>query len=106
MRHLLSAFLILTFSGSTLGQTITRREEDPIPAAVENIYTRGLRYLATNQNDQGSWSGGSGTEAGVVGLAVMAFLAHGEDPNHGPYAKNIENAINYILKQQNSNGYL
>ncbi|MEJ6581227.1 MAG: terpene cyclase/mutase family protein [Akkermansiaceae bacterium] len=99
--------LILTLVGSAFGQAIPQREEDPVPAAVENIYTRGLRFLATSQNEQGSWDGGSGSEAGVVGLAVMAFLAHGEDPNHGPYAKNIEKAINYIIKQKKeSNGYL
>ena len=36
----------------------------------------------------------------VVGLCVMAFLAHGEDPNHGPYAVNIKRGIDFILDQQ------
>jgi len=88
-------------------QTIPRRQEDPVPAAVENIYSKGLRYLATSQNEKGHWDGTTGAEAGVVGLAVMAFLAHGEDPNHGPYATNIERAVNYILEsQKDSNGYM
>jgi hypothetical protein len=48
-----------------------------------------------------------GAEPGVVGLAVAAFLAHGEDPNHGPYSKNIRSGIDYILSQQSEkNGYI
>jgi len=103
----ISAILALSLTASSLSQTIPRRQEDPIPAAVESIYTKGLRFLATSQNEDGYWEGGSGSEAGVVGLAVMAFLAHGEDPNHGPYAKNIERSIDYILKsQKEANGYM
>ena len=46
-------------------------------------------------------------EPGVVGLCVAAFLAHGEDPVNGPYAKNIRNGIDFILSQQNEkNGYI
>ena len=49
----------------------------------------------------------SAREPGVVGLCVAAFLAHGEDPVNGPYAKNIRNGIDYILSQQNEkNGYI
>jgi hypothetical protein len=105
--RLLPAFLTLAMALPALGQNPLRREEDPIPAAVENIYTRGLRYLATNQQDDGSWLNGVGSEPGVVGLAIMAFLAHGEDPNHGPYAKNIKKGVDFILKQQQKgNGYI
>lgn len=105
--RLLPALLALAMALPAIGQNPLRREEDPIPAAVENIYTRGLRYLATNQQDDGSWQNGVGTEPGVVGLAIMAFLAHGEDPNHGPYAKNINKGVDFILKQQQKgNGYI
>ncbi len=102
----ITTFLLLC-SGLLPGQTIPRRGQDPIPAAVESIYTRGLRYLSSTQAENGSWTDGVGTEPGVVGLAVMAFLAHGEDPNHGPYAKNIKNGVDFILKQQKEgNGYM
>ena len=103
-------FLLFLASLSVLpasGQTVPRREADPIPAAVENIYTRGLRHLSESQNSEGSWSDGQGSEPGVVGLAIMAFLAHGEDPNHGPYADNIQKGLTYILgKQKEANGYI
>jgi prenyltransferase beta subunit len=40
-------------------------------------------------------------------LCVVAFLAKGDDPNHGPYAKNITKGIDFILSQQSdTNGYI
>lgn len=102
------AFSSLLFSNSAVqGQSIPRRQKDPIPAAVETIYTKGLRYLANSQNDDGSWPGTYGNYPGVVGLSVLAFLAHGEDANNGPYADNIRKGLDFILKQQKeSNGYI
>ena len=83
------------------------RQDEAIPAQVELIYERGLQYLAKSQNEKGSWNDMVGTEPGVVGLCVAAFLAHGEDPNSGPYSKNIRVGIDYILSQQNDrNGYI
>ena len=83
------------------------RAADVIPAQAEMVYQRGLEYLAKNQNEKGSWNDNVGSEPGVVGLCVAAFLAHGEDPVNGPYAKNIRNGIDFILSGQNeSNGYI
>ena len=69
--------------------------------------TKGLQFLAKTQNEKGAWNDSVGAEAGVVGLCVASFLAHGEDPVNGPYAKNIRTGIDYILSQQNEkNGYI
>lgn len=88
-------------------QDILGRAEDRIPAQAEMIYQRGLEFLAKTQDPAGSWPDSTGREPGVVGLCVAAFLAHGQDPNHGPYAKTIRSGIDYILSQQNaSNGYI
>jgi hypothetical protein len=83
------------------------RGDDTIPAQTEMVYEKGLEYLARNQNEQGAWNDSVGNEAGVVGLCVAAFLAHGEDPANGPYAKHIRKGLDYILSQQNEkNGYI
>lgn len=88
-------------------QDLTARLQDTVPTQVDQMYERGLRFLAEKQNAQGAWDDSQGTEAGVVGLAVVAFLAHGEDPKHGPYARQIQLGLQYILAQQNSsNGYI
>jgi hypothetical protein len=103
MRFLFS----ILFLGQLNAQDLPRRQDDTIPAQVDQMYERGLRYLATKQNGEGCWDDSQGNEPGVVGLATIAFMAHGEDPNNGPYAKNIRKGIDFILAQQNSsNGYI
>lgn len=77
-----------------------------VPPEVERIYERGLKYLVSSQNADGTFPGQYGTEPGVVGFAIMSMLAHGEDPNHGPYAKAIKKSVDYVLKQQGDNGYI
>lgn len=95
------------FSPWAGAQDIPGRQEDSIPPQAELIYERGLQFLAKSQNAKGAWDDNVGAEPGVVGLCVASFLAHGEDPNNGPYAKNIRLGIDYILSQQNEkNGYI
>ncbi|MGE9269941.1 MAG: prenyltransferase/squalene oxidase repeat-containing protein [Verrucomicrobiales bacterium] len=104
MRYL---FLILGFGMAIRAQEIPQRPDSPLPVQLETMYERGLDYLAKSQNETGSWSDSMGGEPGVVGLAVIAFLAHGEDPNHGPHAEVIRKGISYILSEQReSNGYI
>jgi hypothetical protein len=100
-------FLLILAALPLAAQDLPRRPDDPVPAQVDTMYERGLAYLAKTQNDRGSWDDSMGSEPGVVGLCVVAFLAHGEDPNHGTYAKHISRGLDYILSQQNSsNGYI
>lgn len=88
-------------------QGLLNRQDSTVPAQVDLIYEKGLRYLADRQTNEGYWPDNAGSEPGVVGLCVAAFLAHGEDPNHGPYAKVIRRSIDYIISKQNpSNGYI
>lgn len=97
----------LVLAGAGMGQDLIRPKDDSVPIQAETIYEKGLEYLAKSQNAEGSWSDGTGSEPAVVGLCVAAFLAHGEDPNHGPYAKTIRKGVDFILKQQKeSNGYI
>ena len=97
----------LALCSSAWAQDLPGRPDDSIPAQAELIYQRGLQYLAKTQGDKGAWNDSVGTEPGVVGLCTASFLAHGEDPNNGPYAKNIRLGIDYILSQQNDkNGYI
>lgn len=101
--------LILVIAGTSLlpAQSLNRRNDDPIPSQVEAMFEKGLRFLSKEQEENGAWPGRFGGEPGVVALAVLAFLAHGEDPNHGPYSKNIAQGLDFLLAEQNSiNGYI
>ena len=79
---------------------------DLVPRDVREIYERGLEYLVGSQDESGSWSDGY-TGPGTTGLALMAMLASGEDPNFGTYSLPIRKAIRYIIRSQSgSTGYM
>jgi hypothetical protein len=79
---------------------------DVVPRDVREITDRGLDYLVNTQTDDGGWSDGY-AGPGTTGLAVMAFLASGEDPNFGKYSQPIRKALrSMILEQSPSTGYM
>lgn len=102
-------FLILTFFTSNIfTQSIfVPSDDEGVPAEVEQMYKKGLSFLSKTQQANGCWQDNYGQNAGVVGLCMVAMLAHGDDPNFGTYAKNIKKCLNFILNAQNkSNGYI
>ena len=72
-----------------------------VPRDVREMYDKGLQYLAQTQTADGSWTGGH-VGAGVTGLALMVFLASGEDPNFGLYSSHVRKAVRSIISQQNA----
>ena len=58
MRFLFS----ILFLGQLNAQDLPRRQDDTIPAQVDQMYERGLRYLATKQNGEGCWDDSQGNE--------------------------------------------
>jgi hypothetical protein len=104
---LLIPLFLVTDGWATAQDLPGSRRDETIPPQAEMVYEKGLQYLAKTQTEKGCWNDSVGTEAGVVGLCVASFLAHGEDPVYGPYAKVIQKGIDYILSQQNEkNGYI
>lgn len=105
---LAAAFFFL--GRSEAGAQIRPPEEGrEVPPEVDEMYVKGLKYLVASQGPDGGWSsdGGYGNQAGVIGLAVVSMLAHGDDPQFGPYSQPVKKGIEAILKQANSeNGYL
>ncbi len=78
-----------------------------VPPEVERIYTKALKWLVANQAEDGGFPGNYGSEPAVAGLATLGMLAHGEDPNHGPYAATIKRCLNKILASaKEANGYI
>lgn len=80
---------------------------DPLPPDLDAVYSRGIAYLVKTQNNAGYWPDQRGMEPAVVGLAIVAMLAQGGDPNHGPLAQPIRRALNFIQSQMNAQtGYI
>jgi hypothetical protein len=79
-----------------------------VPRDVREMYDRGLLWLENSQDEKGGWTKTGGMAGGgVSGLALMAFLASGEDPNFGKYNLTVRKAIQSIILGQNPNtGYL
>ncbi|WP_437227471.1 prenyltransferase/squalene oxidase repeat-containing protein [Planctomicrobium sp. SH661] len=78
---------------------------DAVPRDVREMYERGLQYLVKTQNENGGWQDSYGG-AGGTGMAIMCFLASGEDPNFGLYSGNIRRALRSMISQQDADtGY-
>ncbi len=77
-----------------------------LPAQVEQAVEKGLDNLAKTQLPNGSWPDNYGKSPAVVGLALMAFMAHGEAPGRGKYKDTMDKAIDYILSNERQNGLI
>lgn len=107
-RNLLAMVLGALGWGSAPAQELFSEKSDLAASAVDRIYVRGLQFLSRSQTTEGRWPDASyGGEPAVVGLAVVSMLAHGDDPNSGPYSQAIRRGLNYILKNQDKRtGYI
>jgi hypothetical protein len=97
-----------------------------IPRDVSQIYDRGLKFLADSQSQDGTWNAGEpgaamtqGLEnaakadgswasegkqgAGVTAIALLAFLASGDDANFGIYSGHIRKALRSLIGAQDAN---
>lgn len=100
--------LIMASCPSLFAQKLFTEKPDSAAAEVDKMYVRGLQFLARSQTAQGNWTdSGYGGEPAVAALATLSFLAHGDDPNHGPYSKPIRTGLDFILKRQDAKtGYI
>jgi len=105
-------FLLCIFYASMisqiLGQDLFEQSNDLLVREIDDAYLKGLGFLAGSQDERGCWSDSSyGSEPGVVGMSILAFLARGDDPEFGPYRSHYKKALDYLLKAQNaSTGYI
>ena len=68
---------------------------------------RGLSFLASRQRDDGSFgSGGYSYDVGVCSLCGMAFLSSGSTPGRGPYGKQIDKCIDFVLDNVDQSGFI
>jgi len=94
--------LIVMLSGNSVAQYPSAMSGDPVPRDVRETYEKGLQYLASTQSEDGSWGEGGYKGPGVTGMAVMTFLASGEDPNFGIYSSHIRRGLRSIIGSQDS----
>jgi hypothetical protein len=84
-------------------------------ANTEAAVMRALRWLKANQEADGSWktSSGGGTEIkdgdvsyepAMTGLALLAFLGHGETPASAEFGETVRKAIQWLMSHQDQKG--
>jgi hypothetical protein len=103
---MLTLMLSATLVTSAAAQPPNARIGEAVPRDVREMYDKGLQYLAKTQAEDGGWTAGQ-VGPGVTGLALMVFLASGEDPNFGLYSNNVRRAVRKIITEQDAQtGYL
>lgn len=78
----------------------------PITPAIDRAIDGGLKYLAANQNPDGSWNVGGGHRAAITAYVLHAFLAAGNTPNQGPYGKQVDHGVQFLLSCVRPDGYI
>jgi hypothetical protein len=75
---------------------------------VEKMYVKAADYLVKTQGPEGNWPDQpTGTAPALTAVAVVSILAHGDDPNFGPYAATVHKGLSFLLKQMDSTtGYI
>ncbi len=119
--HRLIASIVLTCAATFVGALsanaqaprVTSSDSAPtnvgemVSRDVHEIYAKGLEFLTQTQDDRGTWPAGEGVGPGTTGLAVLAFLASGEDPNFGPHRDVIRKGLRHIIAGQSAvTGYI
>lgn len=81
-------------------EVLTDEEWDEVNMAVE----RGLAWLASQQQRDGSFPTMPQGQPAVSAFCELAFVAHGHLPDEGEYGERLSNAISYISRCQKPNG--
>jgi hypothetical protein len=84
---------------------------------TERAVDLGLRYLARQQGNDGSWDPRRGWETppvwvtdsrrgALTALCTLPFLAAGHTPQEGEFRVNVAQAVRWLMRQQASDGYI
>jgi len=85
------------------------RDPAEITPATRAAIDRGIAYLVSTQNRDGSWrtqGATGGYPVAMTSLAGLALLASGSSPGEGPYAPNVSSALTFVLKSARRDGLI
>jgi hypothetical protein len=104
---LLTVCFVVAAAGPCRAQPPGNHSGEVVPRDIRELYDRGLKYLADTQAEDGGWANAGMGGPGTVGMALMVFLASGEDPNFGLYSVHVRRALRNIISAQDvGTGYI
>ena len=74
---------------------LARLGENGGTSACEVAVVQGLRWLKANQNSDGSW--GTGNQAAMTGLALLAYFGHCETPLSDEFGQSCVKGITWLV---------
>ena len=81
----------------------TQARSDP---QIDRVVTKGLRWLASQQQRLGNWASQGRYPVAMTSLAGIALLSEGSTPNQGEYAEHLRRAVDYLIRQSRPNGLI
>ncbi|MBS3820770.1 MAG: terpene cyclase/mutase family protein [Phycisphaerae bacterium] len=84
-------------------------EAPELTERTEKAIDRGLKFLASIQNDDGSWSRKDGEySVANTALALMAFMVQAQFPGEGDYGDKLDKGLDYLIRESkaSADGYL
>jgi len=80
---------------------------DEMTPELEVCVAKGLEYLKSIQNTDGSFGRGKyGRHVGITGLCALAFMADGHLPGRGKYGDVVKKALDFVLEHATETGLL
>jgi squalene cyclase len=99
------ALAIAVFSTPAMAADDTKAAE--VSERYKPVIDRGLQWLARQQARDGHWEAMNGQyPVAMTALGGLALLAEGSTPSQGKYAKEIDNAVEYLLSRAQKNGLI
>lgn len=101
-----TVFGLLIALGVSVGPLNAADEKPPeidevvVDGASEQIINGALRWLASQQHANGSWSGSARRNdhpVAMTGYVLLAFMACGNLPEEGEYAKQVKSGVDFLL---------
>jgi len=115
-----------TYQARTSGQRMSAALKNGGSEESERAVETSLKWLASVQEKDGHWSwaehgggavdkdpegrprtdGDKAADSGITGLVVLSFLGAGYTHEKGPYTSEVRQALDWLIAQQQSDGYL